>query len=300
MTCADAHMHLFREGYRRPGHGSLFGIGELEAYDVLRKSHGVERALAIGYEVDGLDPSNNRYLRRLAASRDWLYSLAYVDAGANPDEEAVEDLLGAGHSGLAIYALGASQAQAVRRWPSRVWNLLGQRNALISFNARPDAIQALLTLVREASDVSFLFSHLGLPGVIPPDISALELQSRLSPLLSLAGCPNVFVKISGLYATSESAHSFPHRGGETAVQMLLDTFGPRQCLWASDFAPALDFVSFPQTIAIGPLNKLAPADRALVVRDNLFRLLDGCDSGALPPNPRKRALPSTDPHPPRR
>lgn len=274
MTLADAHMHLFPGGYRRHGHSSLFGVRELEAYNVLRESHGIERALAIGYEADGLDPSNNRYLRRLAASHDWLSSLAYVDAGSNPNRETAEALLDEGHSGLAIYVPSMLQAQVVRRWPRPIWDLLGQRSALVSFNARPEATQVLLALVRETPDVPFLFSHLGLPGPLSSDLTVSEIGSRLSPLLSLAGCSNVFVKISGLYATSEPAHSYPHRGGDTAVQILLDAFGPRQCVWASDFAPALDFVSFPQTIDIAPLNALEPAERIQVVRDNLFRLLD--------------------------
>src|SRR5690349_17796157 len=88
MMLADAHMHLFPEGYRRAGHGSLFGKRELEAYCALRLSHKIECALAIGYEADGLDPQNNAYLRRLAAEHDWLHSLAYVDPRAEPDPAA--------------------------------------------------------------------------------------------------------------------------------------------------------------------------------------------------------------------
>ncbi|HVT52836.1 MAG TPA: amidohydrolase family protein [Dongiaceae bacterium] len=277
MKLADAHMHLFPQGYRRTGHRSLFGAHELEAYDALRASHGIERALAIGYETDGLDPDNNSYLRRLAGEHDWLCSLAYVEAGSDPEPETIERLLHDGHCGLAIYAPGAAQAQVVRRWPRPIWDLLGVRGALVSFNARPEAIQLLLGLVREAPDVAFLFSHLGLPGQISADMTVSALRARLAPLLSLAGCSNVFVKVSGLYATSEPSHAYPHRGGEAALRMLLDAFGPRQCLWASDFAPALDFVSFPQTIDIAALDALAPADRALVFRDNLVRLLDAFD-----------------------
>jgi predicted TIM-barrel fold metal-dependent hydrolase len=277
MKLADAHMHLFPQGYRRTGHRSLFGAREFEAYDALRTSHGIERALAIGYEADGLDPNNNSHLRRLAGGHNWLYSLAYVEAGSTPEPETIERLLNDGHCGLAIYAPGVAQAQAVRRWSRRIWDLLGTRGALVSFNARPEAIQLLLGLVREAPDVAFLFSHLGLPGRISADMPASALRARLAPLLSLAGCSNVFVKLSGLYATSEPEHAYPHCGGEAALRMLLDAFGPRQCLWASDFAPALDFVSFPQTIDIAALDALGPADRALVFRDNLVRLLDAFD-----------------------
>jgi hypothetical protein len=36
MRFADAHIHLFGEGYHRPGLPSLFGDRELQAYEALR------------------------------------------------------------------------------------------------------------------------------------------------------------------------------------------------------------------------------------------------------------------------
>ena len=69
MRFADAHIHLFREGYHRPGLPSLFGDRELQAYEALRLTHGVDLALAIGYEAGGIDPANNAYLRQLSQSR---------------------------------------------------------------------------------------------------------------------------------------------------------------------------------------------------------------------------------------
>jgi hypothetical protein len=48
-------------------------------------------------------------------------------------------------------------------------------------------------------------------------------------------------------------------------------------LWASDFAPALEHVSFAQTIDWTGGEALSDAERRLVARDNLARLL-----GAIP------------------
>lgn len=273
MTLADAHMHLFPEGYRRAGHGSLFGRREFEAYCALRQSHEITCALAIGYEADGLDPQNNAYLRRLAAEHDWLHSLAYVDPQGEPDPAAIAGLLQDGHSGLAIYVPDPARADAFTRWSREVWQVLREQEALISFNAPPDSIAMLAGLVHEMPEIAFFFSHLGLPGRIAPDLSESALRARLSPLLGLAGLKNVFVKLSGLYATSDPAHAFPHAGGQRAARMLLQAFGPQHCLWASDFAPALDFVSFPQTLDLAALDELSPDDRALVLRGNLVRLL---------------------------
>jgi predicted TIM-barrel fold metal-dependent hydrolase len=274
MKLADAHMHLFPAGYARPGHGSLFGPREFDAYCVLRASHNIERSLAIGYEADGIDPQNNAYLRGLAAEHDWLYSVAYVDPLANPEAETIARLMRDGHSGLAVYVPDLARAEALRGWRPAVWDVLRRRKALVSFNAVPAPIAALAPLVRDLPEISFVFSHLGLPGRLAPDISDAQLRVRLSPLLSLAGLPNAFVKISGLYATSEPAHAYPHRAGGRALGIVLDAFKADHCLWASDFAPALDFVSFSQTIDFDGLELLAAPDRENVVRGNLIRMLD--------------------------
>ena len=273
MSLADAHVHFFPSGYRRPGLPSLFGDREVEAYEALRLAHGVELALAIGYEADGIDPGNNAYLRRLAPSLNWLRTLAFVAVAPPPEVAAVEALLEDGHAGLAIYALDPPQAEALLRWPRACWRLLQARKAIVSFNARPATIAMLRPLVAEWPGVQFLFSHLGLPGNIAPDTSAAALRDRLKPLLSLAPLPNAHVKISGLYATSAPQHAYPHGGVRDAIGMILEAFQPARCLWASDFAPALEFVSFPQTVDWPGSSELSDAERRMVFRDNLARLL---------------------------
>lgn len=105
MRLADAHIHLFQRGYHRPGQPPLFGDGELPAYEALRLAHGVEMALAIGYEADGVDPGNNAYLRDLSRSRSWLWTLAFAEAAAPLEPAAIEAFLEDGHAGLGIYAL---------------------------------------------------------------------------------------------------------------------------------------------------------------------------------------------------
>jgi predicted TIM-barrel fold metal-dependent hydrolase len=273
VRLADAHIHLFREGYRRVGLPSLFGGGELRAYEALRAAHGVDLALAIGYEAEGIDQSNNSYIAGLARSRSWLRTLAYLETAPAPDAGAIESSLAAGHSGLAIYAIDRARAEATFAWPRECWAILQSRRALVSFNARPEATAALDRLTGEWPGVQFLFSHLGLPGVLEAGAGAAATKERLAPLLAQAGRPNVHVKISGLYATSEPRHAFPHDGAREAVERILDGFGPERCLWASDFAPALEFVSFAQTIDWPGGAALSQAERRLVMHDNLARLL---------------------------
>ena len=161
------------------------------------------------------------------------------------------------------------------RWPPACWRLLQSRKAIVSLNSRPEAISVLGPLTAEWTSVQFLFSHLGLPGILGPDTPPDALHDRLKPLLSLARLPNVHVKISGAYATSVPQHAFPHRGANEAIGKILEAFGPARCLWASDFAPALEFVSFPQTMEWQRSNTLSETEQRMVFRDNLVRLLAG-------------------------
>jgi L-fuconolactonase len=273
MKLADAHIHLFRHGYRRAGLPSLLGDRELESYEALRKIHGIELALAIGYEAEGIDPDNNAYIRQLSASRSWLQTLAYVDPRAAPNAHAVGALLDQGHRGLALYVTDAARALALLQWPREVWQALAARRAIVSFNAPPEAIVLLKRLVASFASVSFLFSHLGLPGKIDQGAPRDAIQDRLQPLLALAALPNAHVKISGHYATSEPEHAYPHRGAYHAIHCIIEAFGSSRCLWASDFAPALEFVSFPQTIHWPGFEELTDADRQAILRGNLVRLL---------------------------
>jgi L-fuconolactonase len=275
MRLADAHMHLFPDGYRRAGYRALFGYGEFHAYCALRANHGIALALAIGYEADGIDPQNNAYLRRLAAENDWLRTLAYVDPQPAVAPDGVRALMMQGHSGLALYATDADRARALLSWPQEVWEILQDRRALVSFNARPEAISLLEPLVRSLPELRFLFSHLGLPGTVAATMDEPTLQARLAPLLRLSDAGNVFVKISGLYATSEPAHAYPYAGGARVVTSILRAFGAARCVWGSDFAPALEFVSFAQAIDVPGLEGLTSGDRSRFFGGNLVSLLGG-------------------------
>ncbi|MDQ7250369.1 amidohydrolase family protein [Dongia sedimenti] len=269
-------MHLFQDGYRREGHRSLFGRGEFEAYCALRANHGIALALAIGYEADGIDPQNNAYLRRLAADNDWLRTLAYVEPESAAGPDAIRALMQQGHSGLALYATDVDRARTLLSWPRAAWDVLRERGALVSLKARPEGIAVLEALVRSLPEVRFLFSHLGLPGALPATGDEATLQARLAPLLRLADAGNVFVKLSGLYATSDPAHAYPHAGGARLVKSILEAFGPARCVWGSDFAPALEFVSFAQAVDVPGLDGLTSAERANVFSGNLVSLLGRC------------------------
>ncbi len=270
MRIADAHIHFFRNGYPdSQGQPVLGARRDIDVYEDYRATHGIGDALIVGYEGNGVDPSNNAYIRELAADRPWMHTVAYVPCSIDA-ALGIPSLLAAGHVGVTFYVATTADAAEVCRFPAVVWEALNTHKAIISLNAPPAATKALTPAIHAAgAETTFMFSHVGLPGPhdhAPGDAAA---RARLAPLLALAALPNVNVKISALYAIS----GYPHDPAQPFVAAVLNHFGAERCVWASDFSPALEFVTFPQTLDIAALETLSAEDREAVMGGNLTRLL---------------------------
>ncbi|MFI0842537.1 amidohydrolase family protein [Mesorhizobium sp. IMUNJ 23232] len=261
----DAHLHLFRNGYDKLR--TAGSAREVDAYELLMDRHGIATGLVVCYEADGIDPGNNAYVRELARTRPWINSLAFFEPHPTPTVGRIEELLAAGHIGIAVYLPDTASAQALCGWPQAIWERLGRAHAIVSFNARPEAIGYLQALVERATECAFLFSHLGLPGPQEGISTSQQAAERLDPLLRLASRPNVGVKLSGLYAVDSVP---PHPGARPFVEVLLQRFAPSNLHWGSDFSPALGFVSFEETMAVPGLEFLVPADRDMVFGEGLM------------------------------
>ena len=271
---ADSHLHIFSKGMPSGSGRAVLGEDpEIEAYESHRRVHGIAAGLVVGYEADGIDPHNNSYIRGLAAQRTWMATVAFVDPRAAPGPAAIETLFGHGHVGIAVYVPDAIASAAVAAWPSETWRSLRQHRAILSLNARPAGMGELAGLVGRQEGCRFLFSHLGLPGRYSTTPTAAEAADRIAELLALAELDHVMVKISGLYAVSAPPHAYPHVAARPFIDLLLERFGPSRCLWGSDFSPALEFVSFPQTLSNPWLDSLTPGERDQVMGGNLLRLL---------------------------
>lgn len=271
---ADSHLHIFSHGFPATTGRPVLGAAlEIDMYDMLRQEHNIVAGLIICYEAGGIDPQNNRYVRGLAATHRWMATLGFVDPRGGAMPEDVGKLLDDGHLGLAVYVPDAETATVVAGWPEATWRLLDERRAIISLNATPDGTPGLRDLIARNSGCRFLFSHLGLPGRYPAPPSKTEAAERIAALLGLAEFANVMVKISGLYAVSDPAFAYPHDAAAPFVALALERFGPDRCLWASDFSPALEYLSFSQTLSIPWLDELAPDDRDRVMGGNLLDLI---------------------------
>ena len=269
---ADAHLHLFRHGFG-PSQGApiLRGMSEVDAYERLMARYGIEAGLVVCYEADGIDPDNNAYVRELATTRPWIASVAFLQPDPVPSFGAIEAQIAAGHCGIAVYLPDERAAEALLAWPRVMWERLERSGAIISLNARPEAIAALQPLIEQFHRCEFLFSHLGLPGRCERIPAPAEARRRLDPLLRLAHLPNVGVKISGLYAVDPVP---PHRFAEPFVDLLLETFGSQNLHWGSDFSPALEFVGFEDTLLEPKLRTLPPHQHELIMGTGLARKIE--------------------------
>ena len=265
---ADSHLHIFRNGMPSgSGRPVLGNDSEIEAYEAFRRVHGIVAGLVVGYEGDGIDPGNNSYIRSLAASHPWMATLANVSGQAPLEPTAAERLLREGHAGLAVYLPDAAAGTTLADWPAETWRILAAHRAILSLNARPAAAAAAAPAIRRQGECRFVFSHLGLPGRLATVPGPAEAANRIAALLAMAGLDQVMVKISGLYAVSDPPHGYPHPAAAPFIELLLDRFGPSRCLWGSDFSPALEFVSFPQTLTIPYLGGLSPGEHDRVMAE---------------------------------
>jgi len=58
------------------------------------------------------------------------------------------------------------------------------------------------------------------------------------------------VKLSGFYAISAPSHAYPHCSARPFVKELYEKIGAKRLYWGSDFSPALEHVSFAQTLDV--------------------------------------------------
>ena len=279
---ADAHIHLFEGGFRgsftaRPG----VTIDERALYASLAKDHGVKAALVVGYEGHDWAKGNNAYIGKLAAEHEWVRPVAFFDPAKPPTLDALEELRRDRFVGLSFYVFEDAGVKAVQAVDDHVWAWLDARRWTVSLNSKGPAIRGWEPVLERHKNLRLTLSHLGLPeavksGAAPP--GADESRKALENVLALARFPGVAVKLSGFYAATDPGHDYPHRAAWPYVQTLVESFGVDRLLWGSDFTPAIDQLTFPQTLGLfGHMPFLDDADRAKIEGGNLLSRLGGIE-----------------------
>ena len=269
IPLADAHVHFFADGY--PGrYGPLFRRGqEFRVYQEFRKVHGIKAALAVGYEGSAWASGHNRHIARLARNHAWITPIAYCLPECPPSLRQCAIWKRAGYLGVSLYIPNRSQARALAHWPDEVFQWLNVHRAIVSVNVPMAVIGSLASIWPRCQGAQILISHLGLPALVPNLMGKRGAEKALEPLLRLSQYPQVGVKLSGLYALCPH----PHDAVRLPVRLLRSEFGTGRLYWGSDFSPALDSVSFPQTVEAVQDMLYGSREKARVMGGNLLRAI---------------------------
>lgn len=238
----------------------------MDVYESLRREHRIRAALVLGYEGEAAYRGNNEYVAQLAAKHDWIAALAFtpLDAPRVPCEP---------FAGITIFLTTPEDVGRFAAWPRATFDALSSAGMIVSVNAVPETLARAREPLLRLEGCAVLISHLGQPGAYERPPADADVSAVLRPLLSLARAQHIGVKLSGLYDVSIPAHDFPHRAAQPFIARIADAFGSERLYWGSDFSPALDHVSFAQTISAVSDLSWSTAERTAILGGNLRRLL---------------------------
>ena len=272
---ADAHIHLFSGGYQDSSLASRAGVAidETVCYHSLALEWDVTAALVVGFGGEDWCVENNTYLAEQVGRYDWIRPLAYLTLDSQLRVDALEQLQQQGFVGVSLF-LFDDESSGLAAVPDTFWHWIAQRNWLVSVNSQAAGWCDWAPILERFPDLRLLVSHLGLPPAVKEPAAAPQADAALQSVTELAKYQSVFVKLSGFYALTVPGHDYPHQAAWPYVKRLVEAFGSERLLWASDFSPCLDWVTFPQTFDLfQKMPFFSASDVAAITGGNLRRLL---------------------------
>lgn len=276
----DAHAHFFYPGFvgALPESCRRQSPDEFTLYQAYAQKHEIAQVLAIGYEGESWADGNNQYLAGLTAQHPWLRPLAFV----GEPEALTVDQLESWHAqrfvGITFYIFSQEQAEKLAKANSAVWSWLVEHRWMISVNSKGEFWSAWQPILDRHPELRLLIAHLGLPPAVSSAPEASEARTALATVIQLAAYPQTHIKFSGFYALAKPIHAYPHQASWRYAEVLTEAYGASRLLWASDFSPALESVSFAQTVDVVALMPwYSQDDLSAIYHDNLARLLSAVD-----------------------
>lgn len=242
----DCHTHLFdpeRFPYRADTPYAPAGqeVATFEQFNRVLDAHGVQHALLVG-PTSGYRSDNRCLLDALARGAGRFRGIAVVDH--DTDLATLAALRDQGVVGIAFNP--ALEGVAVLEDAQGLFERLAELGLFAQVQACGEQWVELLPWL-ERSSPALLIDHCGRP----EQAAGLD-QAGFQALLSLADRDRpVAVKLSGLQKFAAIDHLEEQAG--PYVQALLAAFGPRACLWGSDWP----FIRERSRVDYGPLLTLA-------------------------------------------
>lgn len=236
-------------------------IGDQEALESVMASHGVRHALLVGPN-SGYNLDNRCMLHAIATGAGRFKGIAVV-----PTDVDTETLLALKSQGVVGVAMNLA-LNGLATYAAGLPELLRKLEALdlfAQFQVEADQLVDLLPYLKNTG-VRLLFDHCGRPvaakGIEQPGFQAL---------LALGREGRAVVKLSGEVKFSDQR--FPFADARPYWDALLQAFGLKQCIWASDWP----YLKAPSRLDYGPMLQrweryLAPPERQQILWDNPSRL----------------------------
>jgi predicted TIM-barrel fold metal-dependent hydrolase len=107
-----------------------------------------------------------------------------------------------------------------------MWEEIGSREAVIQFHLRAAFADQVADIARRYPHLKLLLDHMGYPN-IEEDPAAFQ------PIVDLARCDNVFLKLSDVAGRSKLG--FPYEDVHPFIRILLNAFGSGRMLWGTGY-----------------------------------------------------------------
>lgn len=265
---ADGHIHLFENGYKNSG------VSEICLYENLIDQHMIKSSLVVGYEGESWALGNNAYISSLALSRSWIHPLAFFKP-KNLEIAELDNLLKLRFEGITLYIFSDQDAADLSAVENSVWVWLLEHKWMVSLNSRAHFWDLWLAVMTKWPQLTLLISHLGLPRIDTNHVTTEDISQELRTICKLHSYPNVYLKLSGFYALQQKDPIYPYPSLRNYLQYIIDNLDRERLIWGSDFSPALETVTFPQTFEhLYKLDFLQQNDIERILYKNMIQLLE--------------------------
>jgi len=214
-------------------------IGSAKYFEEVLRAYGVQHALLVGPN-SGYGTDNRCLLSAIANGAGRFKGVAVVNLDASLSQ--LEDLAAQGIVGIAFnYALlGLDFYSAAGPLVEK----LVQTGMYLQVQVTGDQMHALEPRLRGCG-ANLLVDHCGRPQ--PADRAS---DTGFDAVLKLAECGRASVKLSGFVKFTHT--DFPFTDTHPHIRELLAAYGPKNCVWASDWP----FLKAPRRLDYGPLLQL--------------------------------------------
>jgi len=249
MTIIDSHIHLFEKPYSDlfdNSHIKDSDKGELHLYEEYREKYRIEAAFVICYD-EGHCPENSSYVETLMKKRKWVYSFGYARPGLRVFPNEAGESISRGHFGISCYLRSDDSAAWLHAAAlAPVWDCIQDCKIPLSLTIWPHQCVELGKCLKKFPRLTVLINHMGRPHL---ENGKLDIKSYKN-VLALSEFENVYVKLSGFYAFSGNGWSWPQRDLFSVLRLLQKNFGAGRLMFASDFAPVLEFNTYKQALEL--------------------------------------------------